>query len=313
MKKLLFALTAITMIFTLAACGGGNSGKGGSSTEKKVAVVTPYLASVTTNEKVELFKQIAEDRGWKPNVIDTKGDFAQLASRMEDMISTKVDAIVIVDADPNQVSSQIEKAAEQNIPVFGLDSGFIDGMTMNATSDNAEMGKMITEYLFETMGNQGNLVVLTHRPHPGVLKRTETMDEILQKQADIQLVVEQHVDVPGPIENARKTMESLLLANKEDGSITAVWAGWDEPAIGAAQAIEAAGRSGIVVVGIDGTSQAIEMIENDSPLIATVKQNFSGMAEIVANQIELVFDGKEVEDTVLYAPATLITKENAGQ
>jgi ribose transport system substrate-binding protein len=182
-------------------------------------------------------------------------------------------------------------------------------MTMNATSDNKEMSKMISNYLFEQMGGKGNLVVLTHRPHPGVLARTVQLDELLAANKGIAKVTEQQVEVPGPIENSRKQMESLLLSNKEEGAITAVWAGWDEAAIGAAQAIEAAGRKDIIVTGIDGNSQAVEMIRKGSPLVATVKQNFVGMTEIVIKQIDLVFQGKPVEGTELYAPASLITKE----
>ncbi|MBE3596429.1 MAG: substrate-binding domain-containing protein [Hydrogenibacillus sp.] len=314
MKKALMVLMAFAIVSVLAACADGqNGGQGGGAKQKTVAILTPYLASVTTNEMVESLKKQAAAHHWKTNVVDTKGDFGQLASRMEDLISSKVDAIVLVSTDPNQLKGQIQKAAQENIPVFGCDSGYIEGMTMNATSDNAAMSKMITEYLFQTMGGKGNLVVLTYRPHPGVLKRTQQLDTMLKQNPDIQVVTELQVQVPGPIENARKQMESLLLANQSEGSITAVWAGWDEPAIGAAQAIEAAGRKDIVVVGIDGTSQAIDMIQKGSPLIATVKQNFSGMAEIVAQQIDRVFQGQPVEGTELYAPASLVTKENAGQ
>lgn len=301
-------MTALILALGLTACGDRSEGK-----EKTVSILTPYLSSVTTNEMVESLKKEAADRGWKATVIDTKGDVGQMASRMEDVISTKTDAIVIVSTDPNQVKTQIEAAAAKNIPVFGCDSGYIDGMAMNATSDNKAMSKMITDYLFNEIGFKGKLVVFTHRPHPGVLNRTVQLEEELAAQSDIQVVTEQHVEVPGPIENSRKQMESLLLANKNDDDITAIWAAWDEPAIGATQAIEAAGRQNIIVTGIDGNSQAVEMIGKGSPLVATVKQNFTGMAEIVAKQIELVFEGKDVEATELYAPASLITKENAGQ
>lgn len=314
MKKAILVMAAI-LIFALSACGkkeGGESGGTEGESQKTVAILTPYLQSVTTNQMVEALKKQAESHNWKTNVVDTKSDFGMLASRMEDLISTKVDAIVLVSADPYQLKAQIKSASTNGIPVFGCDSGYIEGMTMNATSDNTEMSKMITDHLFKTMGNKGNLVVLTHRPHPGVLKRSQQLDDTLAKTPDIKVLTEQHVQVPGPIENARTSMENLLLANKDEGSITAVWAGWDEPAIGAAQAIEAANRKNIVVVGIDGTSQAIDMIKKGSPLIATVKQNFSGMADIVAKQMDLVFQGKAVEGTELYAPATLITKENAG-
>jgi ribose transport system substrate-binding protein len=311
MNKLLTVLITLFLVFSLSACGGKSTSS--TASQKTVAILTPYLSSVTTNEMVESLKKQGADRGWKMNVVDTKGDVGQLASRMEDVVSTKVDAIILVSTDPNQVKAQIQSAAEKKIPVFGCDSGYIDGMAMNATSDNKEMSKMITDYLLKTLGNKGNLVVLTYRPHPGVLKRTQQFDEMLKQNPAMKKITEQQVQVPGPIENSRKQMESLLLANKEDNAITAVWAGWDEPAIGAAQAIEAAGRKNIVVTGIDGNSQAIEMIKKGSPLIATVKQNFSGMTEIVAKQIDLVFTGKSVEGTELYAPATLITKENAGK
>jgi ribose transport system substrate-binding protein len=309
MKKVLIIMIALLLAVSLTACGGSKS----NSSSKTLAIMTPYLSSVTTNEMVESLKKQAADHGWKANVVDTKGDMGQLASRMEDVISNKTDAIVIVSTDPNQLKTQIQKASEKKIPVFGCDSSYIEGMMMNATSDNTAMSKMVTEYLFKTMGDKGNAVVLTYRAHPGVLKRTVQLDEMLKQSPDIKKVTEQQVQVPGPIENSRKQMESLLLANKDDGSITAVWAGWDEPAIGAAQAIEAAGRKNIVVVGIDGNSQAVEMIKKGSPLIASVKQNFSGMAEIVAKQVDLVFQGKKVEGTELYAPASLITKENASK
>ncbi|AJY74159.1 sugar ABC transporter substrate-binding protein [Paenibacillus beijingensis] len=306
MKKWLSGFIAAFIILSLAACGG----KSGDS-QKTVAILSPYLSSVTTNQMIEVLKKQSADQGWKTNVVDTKGDVGQLASRMEDVISTNVDAIIIVSTDPNQLKSQIQQASEKNIPVFGCDSGYIEGMAMNATSDNEAMSKMITEYLLKTTNNKANMVVLTYRPHPGVLKRSVQLDKMLEQTPDVKKVTEQEVQVPGPIENSRKQMESLLLANKDAGAITAVWAGWDEPAIGAAQAIEASGRKDIVVTGIDGNSQAIDMIKKGSPLIATVQQNFDGMAELVVKQIGLVFEGKQAEDTQMYAPATLITKENA--
>lgn len=310
MRKTWILMAALLLALSLAACGGDNTG---SPNGKTISILTPYLSSVTTNEMVESLKKQAGMNDWKTNVVDTKGDVGQMASRMEDVIASKTDAIVIVSTDPNQVKEQIKKASDKGIPVFGLDSGYIEGMSMNATSDNTAMSKLISDYLFEQMGKKGNLVVLTHRPHPGVLKRSEQLDAQLKENPAIKLVTEQHVDVPGPIENSRKQMENLLLANKEPGSVTAVWAAWDEPAIGAAQAIEAAGRKDIIVTGIDGNSQAVDMIKNGSPLIATVKQNFTGMAEIVAQQIKRVFDGQAVESTEMYAPASLITKENAGK
>ncbi|MDB5820230.1 MAG: ribose transporter substrate-binding protein [Rhizobacter sp.] len=275
---------------------------------KTVTLITPYQQSVTTNEMLKTLADLGGKKGWKVNVIDTKGDFGQMASRMEDAVAAKTDAIVIVSADPNQVKTQIKGAADKGIPVFGCDSGYIPGMVMNATSDNAAMSASITGFLMKSIGNKGSLVVFTHRPHPGVLKRTQELDALLKKSPDVKVRSELHVQVPGPIESARTQMENLLLANPGKGSITAVWAAWDEPAIGATQAIQAAGRTEIVVTGIDGTSQAVDLIKKGSPLIATMKQNFPGMADLVITQIDATFKGQKPTATEMFAPAMLVTK-----
>lgn len=318
MKKITSVLLALLLLTTGMACSAAPQQETAQDTAttqeaaqpaqaaKEISILTPYLSSVTTNEMAETMKANMEAKGWSVTVVDTKGDMAMLASRMEDVISAKVDAIVIVSTDPNQVATQIEKAAEANIPVFGCDSGYIEGMVVNATSDNYAMGQMIAQYLFDKMGNAGTVIALTHRPHPGVLKRCEAFDDLLAQNPDIKLITEQHVEVPGPIENSRKIMENLLLANPEKGSITAVWCAWDEPAIGVSQALADAGRGEVLVVGVDGNSQAVEMIQSGSTLIATVAQNFKGMAEIVTSEMERLFNGEQVEKGDRYAPATII-------
>lgn len=304
MKKSIILTVLLILCVVVVGCGQKSS-DGGS---KQVSILTPYLSSVTTNQMVEVMKKGMEAKGWNVTVVDTKGDFADLASRMEDVISAKTDAIVLVSTDPNQVKDQVDKAVAAEIPVFGCDSGFIEGMTINATSDNYQMGVQLTEFIFDYIGQKGNIIALTHRPHPGVIKRSQALDDLLPQCPDINLITEQHVEVPGPIESARKIMENLLLSNPEKGSIDAVWCAWDEPAIGVAQALMAAGREEIVVAGVDGNSQAIELIKEGSPIKATVAQNFEGMAEIVVNEMDLYFSGQPIEKGDKYAPATLITE-----
>lgn len=305
MKKFLSLLLCLILVISIVGCSNETSNSDGT---KQISILTPFLSSVTTNQMVESMKAGMTEKGWKVNVVDTKGDFADLASRMEDVISAKTDAIVIVSTDPNQVQTQIENAEKAGIPVFGCDSGFIDGMVVNATSDNYAMGEQLTNYIFDAIGGKGNIIALTHRPHPGVIKRSQALDSLLTQYPDINLITEQHVEVPGPIENSRKVMENLLLSNPEKGSIDAVWCAWDEPAIGVAQALQAAGRDEVLVAGVDGNSQAIEMIKEGSPIKATVAQNFEGMAEIVVKEMDNLFNGKDVVKGDQYAPATIITK-----
>ena len=68
-------------------------------------------------------------------------------------------------------------------------------------------------------------------------------------------------------------MEAILAANPAKGSIAAVWATWDQPALGAMQAIEAAGRAGdgIVITGIDANPQALEDLKKGKKKPEAVK------------------------------------------
>ena len=189
---------------------------------KTVAVITPYLASVATNQMIKAFEREAKSKGWNVVTVDTKGDFGALASRMEDMIARKVDAIVLGSADPNQLKDQIKKSNEAGIPVLGADAGWIPGVTCNVTSDNYVMSAMMTTFLFNAIDRKGNIVVFTHRPHHGVRKRTLILDAILIENPDIKVITEHHVQVPGPMGDARKAMESILVANPQPGSIQPV-------------------------------------------------------------------------------------------
>ena len=286
--------------------------EGGALAGKKISVMTPYLTSVTTNQMAGYIKEDLEAEGAEVFVIDTANDFAELASRIEDVVSSGTDGIVLVSADPNQVANQLQDAFDADIPVFGCDSGFIDGMQINATSDNYQMGELIVRYLFDDlMGGKGTVIALTHRPHPGVVKRSEAFDDVIKEYPDIKLITEQHVPAEQPINDAQDIVANLLTANPDKDSITAVFAAWDEPAIGAAKALQEAGRDEVIVTGVDGNEQAVEMIKDGTNLKATVKQNFEGMAGIVCEQMEKYFDGEEIEKGEMYAPAELITQENA--
>lgn len=74
--------------------------------------MTPYLTSVTTNQMAGYIKEDLEAEGAEVFVIDTANDFAELASRIEDVVSSGTDGIVLVSADPNQA---VDVATRQEI------------------------------------------------------------------------------------------------------------------------------------------------------------------------------------------------------
>ena len=279
---------------------------------EKVALVTPYLSAVATKEIADTFKAEADTYGWTLDVVDTGGDMGAFASRIEDVTAAGVAAIVLVSVDPAQVQDQVDKAKAAGIPVVTLDGAKNASTALNVTSDNAVLGKTMSEFLLEAIGNKGEVVRFFHSAHPGVHQRELAFDEVLKAHPDVKQIAEHYVQVPGQIENSQAAMDAILLANPADGAIDAVWAAWDEPGIGANLAIEAAGRKGIVIAGIDGNPQAIELIKGCTAYIGTVRQGFGEMAKIAAKELNLILAGKDATGDELYAPVELITRESLG-
>jgi len=279
---------------------------------ERVAVLTPYLSAVATAEMVNTFRREAEARQWSVDVVDTAGDFGALASRVEDVTAAKAAAVVLVSIDPAQIQDQVDRAAAAGIPVLTIDGAKNPSVALNGTSDNYVLGETMTRHLFEAIGREGGIVRLYHSAHPGVRQREIALDDALKATPAVAEVASHYVQVPEQVEDSRAAVDAILLAHPGEGAIDAIWAAWDEPGIGAELAVTAAGRKGIVIAGIDGNPQAVELIKGCTPFIATVRQGFPEMARIAAGQLEKVFAGGKPDSPEMFAPVELITRDSLG-
>ncbi len=279
----------------------------------KVAVITPYLAQPGTQFYVEAFQEQAKKYGWDVSVIDTKGDVAAAIGRIEDVANQKVDAIVI-NVDPAQVAAGLETAKAAGIPVFGMDAGASPLLVTNVTSNGYAMAADTAAYVANRIGGKGGVVMFVFDAFPPVQARGIIADAIFKNNPDIKIIDRVTPDVKdGGIADSRAKMEAILAAHPAKGSIAAVWAAWDQPALGALQAIEAAGREGdgIVITGIDANPQAREAIAKGGDFEASVAQNFKGIGSLTADEVKKYLGGEKIKESVIYVPTKLITAANA--
>lgn len=284
----------------------------GTANAQKVAVITPYLAQPGTQFYVEGFQAAAKDKGWDVNVIDTKGDVAAVISRIEDVVNQKVDAIVI-NVDPAQVAAGLQTAKDANIPVFGMDAGSDPLLVTNVTSNGYAMAAETAVYVANRIGGSGNVVMFVFDAFPPVQVRGHIADAVFSNFPDIKVIDRVTPDVAdGGIADSRAKMEAILAANPEPGSIKAVWAAWDQPALGALQAIEGANRSGegIVITGIDANPQARDAIAAGGNFEASVAQDFQAIGSTTADAVSRVLAGEKIKQTVIYVPTKLVTSAN---
>jgi ribose transport system substrate-binding protein len=279
---------------------------------KKVAVITPYMAQPGTQFYVEAFQAEAKANGWEVNVVDTKGDVAAVVGRLEDAATQKVDAIVI-NVDPSQVTAGLEAAKAAKIPVFGMDSGATPLLVTNVTSNGYSMAADTAAYVSNRIGGKGNVVMFVFDAFPPVQQRGIIADAIFKNSPDIKVLDRVTPDVKdGGIADSRAKMEAILAANPAKGSISGVWAAWDQPALGALQAIEAAGRGGegIVITGIDANPEARDAIAKGGSFEASMAQDFKGIGKATADAVKRTFAGETIKQSVTYVPTRLITSAN---
>jgi len=278
-----------------------------------VAVITPYLSQPGTQAYVEGFQAAAAAKGWDVNVIDTAGDVAAVISRIEDAVTQKVDAIVI-NVDPAQVEAGLVAAKDAGIPVVGMDAGSNPMIAANVTSNGYAMAAETAVYVANRINGKGKVVMFVFDAFPPVQIRGVVADAVFKNFPDIQVLDRVTPDVAdGGIADSRAKMEAILAANPEPGSIAAVWAAWDQPALGALQAIEDAGRGkeGIVITGIDANPQARDAIAAGGNFEASVAQDFQGIGSTAADVVGRLMAGEALRETVIYVPTKLVTSANA--
>ena len=300
--KILFKSAAISLLISASAAFA-----------ETVAVITPYLAQPGTQAAIEGFESAASEKGWDVNVIDTAGDIAAAISRIEDSITQKVDAIVI-NVDPAQISAGLQSAKDAGIPVVGLDAGADPLLVANVTSNGYAMAAETSVYIANRIEGSGKVVMFVFDAFPPVQIRGVIADAVFGNFPDIEVLDRVTPDVSdGGIADSRAKMEAILAANPEPGSISAVWAAWDQPALGALQAIEGAGREneGIVITGIDANPQARDAIAQAGNFEASIAQDFAAMGAAAADVLASTFSGKEQRASVIYVPTKMVTANNA--
>ena len=300
--KILFKSAAISLLMSASAAFA-----------ETVAVITPYLAQPGTQAAIEGFESAASEKGWDVNVIDTAGDIAAAISRIEDSITQNVDAIVI-NVDPAQISAGLQSAKDAGIPVVGLDAGADPLLVANVTSNGYAMAAETSVYIANRIEGSGKVVMFVFDAFPPVQIRGVIADAVFGNFPDIEVLDRVTPDVSdGGIADSRAKMEAILAANPEPGSISAVWAAWDQPALGALQAIEGAGRDneGIVITGIDANPQARDAIAQAGNFEASIAQDFAAMGAAAADVLASTFSGQEQRANVIYVPTKMVTANNA--
>jgi len=157
---------------------------------------------------------------------------------MDDVIAKQVDGIVLCPVDSAGVVPAIDRATAAGIPVSVAATGATGGdfVTYSGT-DNYEGMKMVAEYVAEALNYKGKVIVLDGLLGASVGQdRRRGVDDTLAKYPDIEILGRQDAEMQRA--KGMQVMENLLQTHPE---LDAVLAANDEEALGAIEALDAAG------------------------------------------------------------------------
>lgn len=230
-------------------------------------------------------------------------------AQMEDLIANRVDAILLVAVSGPGTVPVVEKAYAAHIPVINInvmtDSPHV---VTRIRSDDKSLGRKEGELLAKALGGKGSVVMLKGPAGASPFElRSAGFKEYLKANTSIKILGEQNsVNTP---DQGLKLMEDFMQTFPQ---IDGVMCSADFLAIGAAQAIRAAGKGGKVkVVTVDLQPDAEKLLRGGL-LTGAIVQTAQIMGRWGVRAAINALGGRPVPPQ-LFTPIFVVTKENVDQ
>jgi ribose transport system substrate-binding protein len=228
---------------------------------------------------------------------------------MEDAITMKMDAIILVPADSKGVIPGIEKANRVGVPVMTSNTKAFGGKVIGwAGAPNEESAYTIAKYFLDALGGKGNVLILEGLPGAqAVMDRKTGFDRAIKEYRNVKVLASQTAR-SSRVEGMR-VMENLLQQfQKVDGVLCAN----DEMALGAIEAIDAAKRlKEIQVSGFDANNDALKSIA-EGRLLVTGAQRPDAQAYWGVLGAYMYLEGYPVPKEI-FVPCPAVDKTNVGE
>lgn len=280
------------------AAGNAAAGGGGQPT---IALVVKTLNNPFFIEMQRGAEEAAKKAGVTLVVqaAEREVDVERQMQIVENLIQRKVSALCIAPSGSREIVPVIVKANRAGIPVLVVDTR-VDEKALAAAggkiatfigSDNLDGGRLAGQFTVEKLGGRGNVAILEGIPgHETGDARLRGFKEAVAKAPGIRIVASQPANWER--DQGFNVCQNILQANPD---VNALFACNDLMALGAAEAIAAAGKTGkIVVVGFDAQPEARTAIQKGT-MAATVAQFPARMGAAAVEHAAKLLRGEKIE------------------
>lgn len=246
------------------------------------------------------------------HLMDSQYDTIRQNDQVITCISNGFDLLIINLVESTSAPVMIREAAKANIPIIFVNrnpftTDDIPENTYVVAPNSLREGAAGMEYAGKLMNGKGNIVILLGSlGHEPTRLRTEGVKMVIrEKYPDIKILAEETGDWFR--DKGMSVMENLITAFGKD--IDAVLANNDEMALGAKLALNANGMNDVIVVGVDGTADAIASISSPNGINGTAFQDAKAQGAGSIDLAQKILNGEKVKPVTLL-PVEMITREN---
>ena len=295
----------------LPACSSPDNTANAPAGPKRIAIITPSHDNPFFKAEAEAAAEQARSLGYEV-LVNSHDDDANKQDQLVDVaIARRVSAIILDNAGADASIAAVNKAKASGVPSILIDRE-INGTGAAAAqivANNYQGAMLGAEEFVSLMGEAGSYVELVGRESDtNASVRSRGYHEVLDKYPDLRMVGRQSANWDQ--REAFQKMETLIQGNRD---IKGVIAGNDTMALGAMAALKAAGLGHVIVVGFDGSPDALASIRAKE-MRATVLQPAAAIARMAVDQAHrLITAGSTGEPEKQAVDCELVTLANAQQ
>lgn len=338
MKKLISLLLVLAMALTLVACGGGEkapeteaAAPAPAETEaagEPAAEVTTYDVGVAIyqyndnfmtlyRQEIEAYFKTLETDTVKYNItmVDSKNDMGEQTNQIDTFITQGMDVIILNLVQTSSAEVLIDKVVDAGIPLILINReplgetdesypGIIDNPTVCYVGADARQSGTYQGEIVLALDNKGDINGDGVVSYVMIVGDPENPDAQYRTEFSVKALTDAGVEVNCLVENVgnwdqTKGQEIAAAALAQYGEeIEVIFCNNDGMALGAAAAIEAAGRvvgEDIYLLGVDALDECQEMVQNGT-MTGTVLNDHIGQSHAAVDAAVAALNGEALQN-----------------